>query len=192
MLRRLYDWTFSLAETNYALAALALVAFLESSVFAIPPDVLLIPMVLANPKKAWVYAAVCTICSVLGGAFGYFIGAQLFQTVGQPILDFYGKGEAYETFRDSFNAQGVWAVLFAGVTPFPYKVITITSGATGLHFAAFMGFSLLARGIRFFLVAALLWKFGEPVRMFIEKRLGILFTLFMILLIGGFFLVKYL
>ena len=138
----------------------------------------------------------CTLCRGLelaqGGALGYLVGAQMLENIGRPILKFYGKTDSFDSFKDAFNAQGVWAVLFAGVTPFPYKVITITSGATGLNFAAFMGFSLVARGVRFFLVAALLRKFGAPARVFIEKRLGLMATLFMVLLIGGFFLVKYL
>ena len=192
MLRRLYDWTFSLAQTPYALWALGFVAFIESSVFAIPPDVLLIPMVLAAPHRAWLIAGICTITSVLGGGLGYYIGAELFDVVGQPLLDFYGKMDQFDAFKQRFNAYGHWAVLFAGITPFPYKVITITSGATGLPFAQFMIWSLIARALRFFIVAALLWKFGAPIKDFIEKRLGLVFTVFIVLLIGTFYLVKYL
>jgi membrane protein YqaA with SNARE-associated domain len=192
MLRRLYDWTFSLAQTPYALYALAFIALIESSFFAIPPDVLLIPMVLAAPKRAWLIASVCTIASVLGGGLGYYIGSQLFDVVGMPLLEFYGKMDQFDTFQDHFNEYGHWAVLFAGVTPFPYKVITITSGATGLPFAQFMIWSLVARALRFFIVAALLWKFGAPIKYFIEKRLGLVFTVFIILLVGTFYLVKYL
>lgn len=192
MLRRLYDWTFSLAQTRYALWALAFVAFLESSVFAIPPDVLLIPLVLAAPNRAWLIAGVCTIASVLGGGLGYYIGSELFDVAGRPLLEFYGKMDQFAAFKERFNSHGHWAVLFAGVTPFPYKVITITSGATGLPFAQFMIWSLVARAFRFFVVAALLWKFGAPIKDFIEKRLGLVFTVFIVLLIGTFYLVKYL
>jgi membrane protein YqaA with SNARE-associated domain len=192
MLRKLYDWTFSLAETRYALFALAFVAFIESSFFAIPPDILLIPLVLATPKRAWLIAGICTVASVLGGGLGYYIGSELFDSVGKPLLEFYGKMDQFASFKDRFNAYGHWAVLFAGVTPFPYKVITITSGATGLPFAQFMIWSLVARALRFFIVAALLWKFGAPIKDFIERRLGLVFTVFIILLIGTFYLVKYL
>lgn len=192
MLRRLYNWTFSLAQTPYALWALAFVAFIESSVFAIPPDVLLIPLVLAAPHRAWLIAGVCTIASVLGGGLGYYIGAELFDVVGQPLLEFYGKMDQFDAFKMRFNTYGHWAVLVAGVTPFPYKVITITSGATGLPFAQFMIWSLIARALRFFIVAALLWKFGAPIKDFIEKRLGLVFTVFIVLLIGTFYLVKFL
>jgi membrane protein YqaA with SNARE-associated domain len=192
MLRRLYDWTFSLAKTPYALYALAFIAFIESSVFAIPPDVLLIPLVLAAPNRAWLIAGVCTVASVLGGGLGYYIGSELFDIVGKPLLEFYGKMAQFEDFKERFNTYGSWAVLFAGVTPFPYKVITITSGATGLPFAQFMLWSLVARALRFFIVAGLLWKFGTPIREFIEKRLGLVFTVFIILLFGTFYLVKYL
>ncbi len=192
MLRRLYDWTLSLAATPYALAALAVVAFAESSVFPIPPHALLVPMVLAAPQQAWKIAAVCTLASVLGGALGYWIGAELFQAVGQPVLDFYGKMDKFDTFSASFNEYGAWAVLIAGITPFPYKVITITSGATSLDFTVFMISSLIARGFIFFVLAALLWKFGPPIREFVEKRFGLVTTAFFVALIGGFAVLRFL
>lgn len=192
LLRRLYDWTLSLAETRYALLALCAVAFIESSVFPIPPDVLLIPIILAAPRRAFLAAALCTIASVAGGGLGYWIGAELFDAVGRPVLDFYHKLDDFDVFRARFNEYGPWAVLFAGVTPFPYKVITITSGATGLDFWVFMISSLVARALRFFLVAALLWKFGPAIRDFIEKRFGIVATVAIVLLFGGFLLVRYL
>ncbi|MBC6443152.1 MAG: DedA family protein [Rhodobacteraceae bacterium] len=190
MLRTLYNWTVSLARTRRALVALAIASFVESSFFPIPPDVLLIPMVIAAPQRAFLIAGICTVSSVVGGAFGYWIGVTVFDSLGMRILDFYNKSDLFEEFRKSFNEQGHWAVLFAGVTPFPYKVITITSGATGLPFAQFMFWSLVARGLRFFVVAALLWKVGEPIREFIEKRLGLMFTALVVLLIGGFFAVR--
>ena len=192
MIRRLYDWTLSLSAHPRALWALAAVSFVESSFFPIPPDIIMIPMILAQPRKAWLIALVCTISSVVGGLFGYFIGAALFDTIGQAIFDFYGKADAVAAFNDRFNAYGAWAVLVAGVTPFPYKVITIMSGWTGLSIPVFIVASIAARGLRFFIVAALLWKFGAPIRAFIEKYLGLLFTLFVILLIGGFYAIRYL
>lgn len=186
VLNRLYQLVLSLARSPHALWVLAAVSFAESSVFPIPPDVLLIPMVIASPKRAFLYAGTCTVASVAGGAFGYLIGAQLFHAVGRPILDFYGQMPRFDEFRDQFNAYGGLAVLVAGVTPFPYKVITITSGATGLPLTAFLLWSITARALRFFVVAGLLWKFGEPIRSFIERRLGLLFGLFAILLVAGF------
>ena len=132
MMRRLYDWTMRQAEGRHALWALAAVSFVESSVFPIPPDILMIPMIIARPHKAWLIALVCTVASVLGGFAGYAIGWGAFEGVGRPVLEFYGKMDQFDVFSDWFNAQGAWAVLFAGITPFPYKVITITSGATGL------------------------------------------------------------
>ena len=192
MLRRLYDWTISLAASPYAMWALAIVAFVESSVFPIPPDLLMIPMIIARPSRAFHIAALCTIASVLGGMLGYWIGAVLFDSVGQPVLAFYGKEEYFGTFAERYNEWGAWAVLVAGVTPFPYKVITILSGSTGLNLTVFVVASVIARALRFFVVATLLWKFGEPIRDFIEKRLGLMFTLFCILLIGGFYVVKFL
>ena len=192
MIRPLYDWTLRLADRPNALVALGIVSFIESSFFPIPPDILMIPMIIARPSRAWLIATVALVTSVLGGLFGYFIGAVLFDAVGQPILDFYGKAEAGEVFAQKFNEYGAWAVLVAGVTPFPFKVITIMSGWTGLSLPVFIVASIVARGLRFFVVAGLLWKFGAPIRDFIERRLGLMFTLFMVILIGGFFLVKYL
>jgi len=181
-----------LATTRHALLALALVAFVESSVFPIPPDVLIIPMVLANRKKAWMIALICTVASVLGGILGYGIGAYLFEAVGQPVLDLYQYSDKFAEFQATYNEWGAWAVFIAGITPFPYKVITILSGVSALDPTVFVISSILARGIRFFLVAGLLWYFGDPIRQFIEKRLGLLFTLFCILLVGGFVAVKWL
>lgn len=192
MLRRLYDWTLSLAQSPNALWALAIVAFIESSFFPIPPDILMIPMIIAAPRRAFLIAGVATVASVLGGLFGYYIGAVLFDLIGQPIFDFYGKADAVAQFSANFNEYGAWAVLIAGVTPFPYKVITIMSGVTGLSLPVFIMSSIVARALRFFIVALLLWKFGEPIRAFIEKRLGLMFTVFCILLVGGFFVVGYL
>ncbi|SEW10420.1 membrane protein YqaA, SNARE-associated domain [Cognatiyoonia koreensis] len=192
MIRRLYDWTFSLAESRYALWALAFVAFIESSVFPIPPDVLMIPMILAAPRKAFLIAAVATVSSVLGGLLGYYIGYGLLESVGMPILEFYGKDDKFAEFASRYNEYGAWAVLVAGVTPFPFKVITIASGATQLSLPVFILSAVIARALRFFIVATLLWQFGAPIRDFIERRLGLMFILFCAILIGGFFLVGYL
>ena len=192
MIRALYDWTMRLADHPRALRALGVVSFVESSFFPIPPDVLMIPMIIARPSRAWLIATVALVTSVLGGVLGYVIGALLWDTVGQPILEVYGKVDAADEFAARFNEYGAWAVLFAGVTPFPFKVITIMSGWTGMSLPVFIASAIVARGIRFFIVAGLLWQFGAPMRDFIERRLGLMFTLFMILLIGGFALVKYL
>jgi membrane protein YqaA with SNARE-associated domain len=191
MLRRLYDWTMSLAARTGAAWALAIVAFIESSVFPIPPDVLQIPMVLARRDRAWAYAAIATVASVLGGVAGYLIGWLVFDTVGRPLLDFYGYGAKFDDFAARYNHWGAWIVFIAGVTPFPYKVITIASGATGLPMPVFMVASVAARGLRFFVVSALLYWFGPPIRAFIERYLGLLAIVFVVLLLGGFALVKY-
>lgn len=192
MLKRLYDWTLSMAQHPRALWALALVAFVESSVFPIPPDILMIPLIVARPKDAFKIAFVATLASVAGGMLGYFIGYGAFETIGRPVLEFYGKDAYFDEFKETYNQYGAWAVLIAGVTPFPYKVITILSGATALSLPVFIAASVAARALRFFIVAALLWKFGEPIRDFIEKRLGLMFTFFVILLVGGFAVVKFL
>ena len=191
MFRRAYDKMMDLATHRNAPWALAGVSFIESSVFPIPPDVMLIPMVLADRRKAWLYAAIATIASVLGGIFGYIIGYFLFDTIGQPILNFYGYGEKFEDFAARYNDYGAWIVFIAGVTPFPYKVITIASGVTQLNFFVFMLASIAARGIRFFVLAGLLYWFGPPIKSFIDKYFGPLLVLFVVLLIGGFVLIKY-
>ncbi|MFT4962007.1 MAG: membrane protein YqaA with SNARE-associated domain [Paracoccaceae bacterium] len=192
MLQRLYNWTMRLADHPHALWALAVIAFLESSVFPIPPDVLMIPMILARPSRAWLIATVALVASVLGGMLGYVIGAFAFDSIGMPVLSAMGKGEAIAAFNTKFNDFGFWAVLTAGITPFPFKVITIMSGWTGMPFATFVATSILARALRFYIVAGLLKTFGAPIRVFIEKRLGLMFILFVLLLFGGFAVVKYL
>ena len=179
-----------MADHPNALWVLAFVSFIESSVFPIPPDVLMIPMILARPNRAWLIALVALVSSVLGGLLGYAIGALAYDQLGQPILEALGKGDAMEAFSTRFNDFGFWAVLTAGVTPFPYKVITIMSGWTGMPLFTFIATSILARGLRFFLVAGLLWKFGSPIRDFIERRLGLMAILFVVLLFGGFYVLK--
>lgn len=190
MLRRVYDWTLSLASGPRAPAALGTVSFIESSVFPLPPDLLLIPMVIAKREKAWAYAILCTITSVAGGFLGYMIGSLLFHQVAEPILAFYGYLDKFDRFRELFNEWGWWFVFIAGLTPFPYKVITIASGVTGLNLPIFMLASVVSRGIRFFVVSGLLYFFGPPIRDLIEKRLGLMFTIFVVLLVGGFALIK--
>ncbi|MEN8892673.1 YqaA family protein [Planktotalea arctica] len=192
MLRKLYDMTLSWADHRYAIWILAVVAFVESSFFPIPPDILMIPMILARPSRAWLIASVALLASVLGGMLGYAIGALAYEQIGEPILQSLGKADSMAEFSQRFNDFGFWAVLTAGVTPFPYKVITIMSGWTGMPLATFIITSIFARALRFYLVAFLLWKFGAPIKDFIEKRLPLMFTLFVLLLIGGFYAVRFL
>ena len=189
-MKKLYNRVKELAGSRYALWILAVVSFLESSVFPIPPDVMLIPMILAFPSRAFLFAGVCLAASVLGGIAGYFIGAFLFEEIGQPVLSLLATEDNYRQFAVHYNNYGSWAVIIAGITPFPYKVITILSGFTGLNFTVFVICSILARGLRFFLIAFLLWKFGDRIRIFIEDRLGFFSILFVIILIGSFFLVS--
>src|SRR3546814_709599 len=174
VLRSLYDWTLGLAGHRHALWALTAIAFIESSVFPIPPDILLIPMILAARDRAWRIATVCTVASVAGGGAGYAIGYFLFDTMGRWLLDIYGYTAQFAEFRTLYNDWGLWIVLMAGFTPFPYKVITIASGVTQLDFPTFTAASIVGRGGRFFLLALPLWQFGPPIRTFIERRLGLI------------------
>lgn len=190
MLRKLYDWTLSIAAHRHARWWLAAISFAESSFFPVPPDVALMPMVLAERKRAFEYALICTIASVLGGIAGYAIGYFLFDTVGAWILDVYGYHEKFAAVQESYNAYGAWIVFTAGLTPIPYKIFTIASGVTQLNLAVFFIASCAARGLRFFAVAALLWWFGPPIRAFIDKYFGLLSILFVILLISGFLAVS--
>ena len=192
MIRRVYDWTMRLAEHRHAPRALFWISFIESSFFPIPPDVMLMPMVLAQRAKAWLFATIATAGSVLGGVGGYLIGLLLFDLLGKPLLDLYGYQDKFDQFASQFNEYGALIVFFFGVTPFPYKVITIASGATQLNILVFLIASIAARGLRFYLVSGLLYWYGPPIRAFIEKRLGILTLVFLVLLIGGFFALKFL
>ena len=191
MIRSLYNWTLSLAHSPYALWALAIVAFIESSIFPIPPDLMMIPMIIAAPRRAFLIAGVATFASVFGGLFGYIIGMFAFDSLGQPILEALGKAHSMEEFSMQFNDMGFWAVMIAGITPFPYKVITIMSGWTAMPLGTFIVTSIVARALRFFIIATLLWKFGEPIRAFIEKRLGLVFTAFCVVVVGGFLFVNF-
>ena len=192
MIRALYDWMFRLAGNKNADKALGGIAFIESSFFPIPPDVMLIPMVLANRKRWWYFALICTIASVLGAVLGYAIGALAYDWLGKPILEFYGKEDAFVKLAETYNSEwGLLAVFAGAVTFLPYKLFTIFSGTTGLNFALFIAISIVGRGLRFFLVAFLLYLFGEQIKTFIEKWLGPLFFLGLALLIGGFVAIKY-
>lgn len=188
--RKIYDSVFHLSKENGAIYWLFAVAFIESSFFPIPPDVMLIPMILAAPKKAWSIAGVATVGSVIGAYLGYAIGFYFFQMIAEPLLNFYGYLEKFNSFKDLYNQYGAWIVFGAGITPFPYKIITIASGVVHMNLIVFAIASIIARGMRFFLVAWLLKKYGETMREFIEKNLGWLSVLFLLLLIGGFAAIK--
>ncbi len=192
MLRGVYDWTLRLAAHKRAEWALAGVSFVESSVFPIPPDVLLMPMVLADRSKAWRLATIATISSVIGGFLGYAIGYFLFEALGKPILEFYHVMSKYDELKLAFDEYGAWIIIMKGWTPIPYKFLTITSGALQFDLLAFTVASVISRSMRFFLVAGLLWAFGPPIRNFVEKRLGLMTTLFVVILVGGFVAIKYL
>lgn len=191
MIKKLYNWTISLASHPFAIGFLAVIAFLESSIFPIPPDVLLIALVLASRDKAWIMASVCTVFSVIGGLFGYIIGFFLFTSIGDPILEFYGYQDHFSRFKSVYNDWGAWIVFAGGFTPIPYKVITIASGAVHFNLITFLVTSIVSRGMRFFLVSALLWYFGPPVRKIIEKNLNIFAILFFAILLLGFIVIRY-
>jgi membrane protein YqaA with SNARE-associated domain len=191
MLRRLYNWTMDFAGHRNATRALAVVSFTESSFFPIPPDVLLVPMVLANRERAWYYATVCTIASVIGGIFGYLIGWLLYDSVGAWLINLYGYGTQVDAFRQAYAEWGTWIILIKGLTPIPYKIVTITSGFAGYDLFWFVVLSVITRAGRFFMVAALLYYYGEPVRGFIEKRLELVMAAIAVVFVGGFVIVRY-
>lgn len=186
-----YNYMLDLASSKYAMLFLFIVAFTESSFFPIPPDVMLIPMVLATPQKAYRIAGLATIASVIGGCFGYCIGVFGYEFFAKPILEFYGYMAQFDVFKGYYHEWGAWIVFAAGLTPFPYKVVTIASGVVHLDLVVFTIASILARGGRFFLVAWLLKKFGEPMKDYIEKNLGMLSVVFVLLLVGGFAAIKF-
>ena len=192
MLHRLYARTLAIAAGPNALAALLAVSFVESSFFPIPPDILLIPMILARPREAWRLAALCTLASVAGGMLGYAIGYFLFDAIGRPVLEFYHAMDSYDALKAGFAEWGVWIIIIKGMTPIPYKLITIASGVAHFDLASFIGASIVSRSLRFFLVAAVLWWFGDAVRGFIERRLMLVTTLFAFGLVGGFVVLHYL
>lgn len=188
--RKIYDAVFHLSKNNGAVYWLFAISFIESSFFPIPPDVMLIPMILAAPKKAWQLAGIATAGSVIGAYLGYIIGVYFFQLIAEPLLNFYGYLEKFNSFKDLYNEYGAWIVFGAGITPFPYKIITIASGVVHMNIFIFTFASIIARGMRFFLVAWLLKTYGKKMREFIEKNLGWLSVVFLLLLIGGFAIIK--
>jgi len=185
MLRRLYDWCVAAAGKPYAAWLMGAIAFVESSFFPIPPDTMLIPMSLARPDRAYFFATVCTVTSVAGGVFGYFIGAELYDSVGLWLISLYGYGDKVEAFRAAYAAWGAWIILLKGLTPIPYKIVTITSGFAGYNFMMFVLLSFIARGIRFYMLAFLLNRYGPQARTIIEERLGLWVTLAGLILVGG-------
>ena len=191
MLRSLYNRVLALAASRYAPLWLAVVAFAESSFFPVPPDALLIPMALARPDRAYRFAFVCTLASVLGGMLGYFIGYALYDTVAAPLIHLYHYESAAQGFIDRFQQYGLWVILIKGLTPIPYKIVTITSGLAHFNFAVFVAASVATRGARFFLLAVLLRHFGEPVRTFIERRLTLVTTAVAASVVFGFVVLKY-
>ena len=192
MLQRLYARILAIAAGPNALAALLFVSFVESSVFPIPPDILLIPMILARPREAFRLAALCTLASVAGGLLGYAIGYFLFDAIGRPVLEFYHAMDGYDALKAGFGRWGVWIIIIKGMTPIPYKLVTIASGVAHFNLAWFIGASIVSRSLRFFLVALLLWWFGDVARNFIERRLVLVTTLFAVALVGGFVALHYL
>ena len=185
MLRRLYDWCIAAANKPYATWLLGIVSFVESSFFPIPPDVMLIPMAIARPDKAWFYATVCTVTSVAGGLLGYLIGALLYDSIGLWLIQLYGYGNKVEAFREAYAQWGGWIILLKGLTPIPYKIVTIASGFAGYNVFLFVLLSIVARGMRFFLLAFLLNRYGAQARLIIEKRLGFWVGAAAVLLVGG-------
>jgi len=185
MLRRLYDWCVAAAGRPYAAWLMGAISFLESSVFPIPPDTMLIPMSLARPDRAYFFATVCTVTSVAGGALGYFIGAELYDTVGRWVIQIYGGGDKVEAFRAAYAQWGALIILLKGLTPIPYKFVTITSGFVGYNFWLFIGLSFIARGMRFYLLAFLLNRYGLQARAIIEERLGFWVTISAVVLVVG-------
>jgi membrane protein YqaA with SNARE-associated domain len=192
MLRRLYDWTLSLAARPSAPYALAAVSFSESSFFPVPPDVMLVPMMLARPDKAWFYALICTITSVLGGILGYVIGLVLYDSIGAWLFRLYGLAEGAEAFRHAYAEYGHWVILLKGLTPIPYKLVTITSGFANYHLGWFIVLSVLTRGARFFIIALLMSKFGPRIKSIIDNNFNLVATLAIVALVGGFVAFRFL
>jgi len=187
MLRRIYDWCIEAAHKPHALWIMASVAFAESSFFPVPPDVMLIPMSLARPQRAWLYAGICTAASVLGGLLGYAIGALLYDSVGHWLIEFYGLGGKVEAFRASYAEWGAVIILLKGLTPIPYKLVTITSGFAGYNIWLFVLFSIITRGGRFFIAALVLNRYGDWIRTRIEQHLGLVVLILAVALVLGFF-----
>lgn len=191
LVRRYYDWTMVHAQGPHAWITLSLVSFTESSFFPIPGDLFLIPMALADRRRAFFLAGICTIASVLGGMLGYAIGAWLYDSLGHWLISIYGYGDKVEWFRALYAKYGAWIIIIKGLTPIPYKVVTIASGFSGYDFGAFVLLSVITRGARFYLLATLIYFFGERVREFLEKRLELALTLFFVVLVLGFLALRY-
>jgi membrane protein YqaA with SNARE-associated domain len=192
MMKRVYDWGMRMAAHKRAPQALFCVAFVQSSFFPIPPDVMLVPMVLAQRLKAWWYATLATVGSVSGGVAAYGIGYFLLEVIGQPLLRLYGFAERFDEFAHQFNEWGVWIFIVKGMTPFPYRVLAIVAGATKMSLPAFIAGSVVARAMRFYVVAGLFYWFGAPAREFIERRLSLVMAALAALLVGGFVAIKFL
>ena len=192
MLRRLYDWTLRLAERPSAPYALGTVSFAESSFFPIPPDVMLVPMALARPDRAWFYAGLCTVTSVLGGLLGYAIGALLFDSVGQWVFRLYGLEKGAEAFRASYASYGHWVILLKGLTPIPYKLVTITSGFAAYDLFWFVVLSIITRGARFGMYAVLLSRYGAAIKRLLERHLALIAAVVIVGIVGGFVAFRYL
>ena len=191
-MRRLYDWVMGWADSPYGTWALFAIAFAESSFFPIPPDVLLIALAVAIPARAFRYAAVCTVASVVGGAFGYLIGHEFFDVLGEPIVRFYAAEEQYQAIQELYQRYDAYAIAVAGLTPVPYKVATITAGFFEVHFGRFLVASLASRSLRFFVIGGLIRLFGPQIRTFIDRYFGPLSILFLIMLVAGFLLLGWL
>ncbi len=192
MVNRFYSRALALAASRHAMLAMGAISFAESSFFPLPPDILLVPMTLAQPRRAWLLAAVCTITSVLGGFVGYAIGYFLFDAVGRPVLEFYHAMDRYEALKAAFAQWGAWIIILKGLTPIPFKLVTIASGVAQFPLLTFALASLVSRSFRFFLLAALLWRFGDPVRDFIERRLMLVTSAVAAAIVGGFLALRYL
>lgn len=190
IIRRVYDWVLHWAHTPYGVWALFILAFTESSFFPIPPDVLLIALAISIPIRAFRFAFICSLGSVLGGLFGYFIGYQLMDLVGMPIIQFYGIVDKYEMVRKSYEDYNALIVFTAAFTPIPYKLITITAGASKVNILIFLIASIVGRSLRFYMVAWLVHHFGEQIKTFIDKYFNLLTILFTVILILGFVVVK--
>jgi len=192
MLRRLYDWCVAAAGKPHAAWIMGAVSFAESSFFPVPPDIMLVPMSLARPDRAWFFATLCTVTSVAGGVLGYLIGWLLYDSIGQWLIHLYGYGDKVEAFREAYARYGTWIILLKGLTPIPYKIVTITSGFAGYDLVLFVLFSFVARGTRFYFLAFLLSRYGTRVRAIVERHLGVWVTIGAVVLVVGIFAALYL
>jgi membrane protein YqaA with SNARE-associated domain len=188
MFKRLYQWVLSLSESPRAPAALAIIAFAESSFFPIPPDLILVPMSLARPERAWRYAAICTVASVAGGILGYAIGALLYDTIGQWLIHAYGYGDRVAALKETYARWGALVILLKGLTPIPYKLVTIVSGLLGYNFAIFVLLSIITRGARFFILAGALNLFGDTLKVALERHFALFMGIIAVTIVAGFWI----